>query len=140
MSFGRQIGASILILLILLGSLGIALDIHYCRGEVKNVSLFSDSNGCSMESESNLLCEPISAEEEIGRNKCCSNDGFFYRSTTESSGSVILIPHSSEQIIDSKYSDQITLTSLGLTVSEICFDPPPNLFKVERTAIQQFLI
>lgn len=80
----RRLGAILLLIPVLVGSMGFSIDIHYCKGEVKSFKIYGDANAC-YEKKSEEVCSFNDYEAiSIQRNKCCSDAEIIYRSTFES--------------------------------------------------------
>jgi hypothetical protein len=97
----QKIGALLLIPVILFSSFGFTINVHYCKGEIKNVSFFVEAEACDMASMSNQIdanlppCHQKKLNElkkkiEDSNNKdghiestCCHNQTFVFESNQE---------------------------------------------------------
>jgi len=97
----QKIGALFFIPVILFSSFGFAIDVHYCKGEVKSVALFGDAAPCEMGNQSDQQekdlppCHRNKIKELKNKNKksaaqngemnsiCCYNQTFSYASNQE---------------------------------------------------------
>ena len=79
--------ALVLLFVIVGTSSGVALNVHYCQGNVKSLSLFVKAKACSSLEETepapNIAkpCEP-DGHSEIGQTQCCVDNSFFCKFRT----------------------------------------------------------
>lgn len=64
------------ILLILMSTIGLALDIHYCKGEVKSIGIFASAEKCCIDEEP-AHCED-NTETHIAKKSCCENTAYYF--------------------------------------------------------------
>jgi hypothetical protein len=60
-----------------MSSIGISLDIHFCRGNIKSIGVFAAAEKCSEEVEI-TSCDNHS-DSDFSKTPCCSNEQFFYQ-------------------------------------------------------------
>ena len=73
----RQLFVSVLLGLYCLSAIGVPLHLHYCRGELQNISLFVRSGCAEMpEAQAHKCCNELPAQcaTEHAKNHCCDND------------------------------------------------------------------
>ena len=74
-SLGKNISAFLLSCLVLLSSMSIAIDQHFCGDEVIDVSYFGKANHCGMEEVSSNSSIP-----SLKRDHCCKDEITFFES------------------------------------------------------------
>ena len=81
MVYSRKIGLQVLSvslsLLVMLSSIGLSLDIHFCQGNIKSIGVFAAAEKCGEELEI-TKCDNHS-NSDISRTPCCSNEQYFYQ-------------------------------------------------------------
>jgi hypothetical protein len=68
----HKIFAISLAFLLLFSSSGLAMDMHYCKGELKSISFFGTVKSCHLQPEL-PPCHKTQKEEKEHQNECCEN-------------------------------------------------------------------
>lgn len=68
---------------LLIGSIGISLDLHLCQGKVKTYSLIGEAKTCG-EMDKNTFCEKAADTPTFTRKKCCTDASLYAKSTVVS--------------------------------------------------------
>jgi len=81
------------VLLLLVSTIGIVVDVHYCQGHIESFGIFTEAEACSPD-EDKALCY---AEAPLGISKlpCCTNGQFFLQNLIEN-GERDIIPSNSQ--------------------------------------------
>lgn len=77
---------------------GISLNVHFCKGKVKNFAFFTEAEACAKGTTTTQepTCRSVSKCDNhsgVSRTQCCLDEAFFYKLSTEShsgSPSVVL--------------------------------------------------
>ena len=133
-SLGKNISAFLLSCLVLLSSMSIAIDQHFCGDEVIDVSYFGKANHCGMEEVSSNSSIP-----SLKRDHCCKDEITFFESflyNTEKSLS--LYDSEPNTLFLHTHFNFHNTTSLKIE----CFNDfsPPDINKDIRVLYQNFLI
>lgn len=67
----RQLGAFIIILIIIIGSVNITINQHLCNGEIESTALFVDAQPCEHAFENDALPP---CHKKANKKKCCSTN------------------------------------------------------------------
>ncbi|WP_347158657.1 HYC_CC_PP family protein [Pontibacter chitinilyticus] len=75
MKLYRQIILLTLTLLVLVSSTGMAVGLHYCGGEVADVTFFGNKAACPMEQEQQASLPPCHTPQKhhLAKKSCCEN-------------------------------------------------------------------
>ena len=97
----QEIGAVLLIPVILFSSFGFTIDVHYCNGEVKSIGFLSEAEACDMGGLANEIFESLppchqkklkeqnekikNTQHKNGdlKSNCCHNHTFIFESNQE---------------------------------------------------------
>ena len=64
--------------LLLVSSVGVAVDVHFCQDRVKSIGIFADAPVCDMEDSPSSSCDDHRSPGEAHiDSRCCSNLHFF---------------------------------------------------------------
>jgi len=113
----QKIGALLLIPVILFSSFGFTINVHYCKGELKNYALFVEAEDCDMANSSNETdetlppCHQKKLKEQLEKNSrsensnglikdnCCHNETFIFESNQEVEESASEITSTNLQLV-----------------------------------------
>lgn len=71
----KRVTSILLAALMLISTIGISVDIHYCGGKIKSVGIFAPAEKCKAEMQE-TGCKP-EVEKGIQSTPCCANKQFF---------------------------------------------------------------
>ena len=133
--------AGITAILVLAGSVGIAIDVHFCHDTVKSIGVYTLADDCSsVDSEiTHLPYEMCEDGLSLTDNGCCHNESFLNKISTEAA-----IQNSNNQIQDSKYTESIwQISKIAFTLCNYGFVDLAEyvpLPKNRQVLFQSFLI
>ena len=107
MAYLKTIASLLLSGLLLVASTGIVLQKHYCQGDLKGVSLFSEVKTCSEKMEPHQpTCHEMAAtpachqsETPDTHNGCCENDTEYFQSDDYTQPAQLLLDHSGPWVV-----------------------------------------
>ena len=67
-----KISSVLLAFLMLFSSVGFSINVHFCKGEIENISIMGSNSTCNMENNFHKKC----SKENISKEKCCVNKSF----------------------------------------------------------------
>lgn len=116
-----QVLALLLAALTFTASVGLAVDIHFCKNTIKNVSFFGVAENCmaSVDNEAARVCSNPSkvqpaAQTQVSKTPCCSNHTFFSKVDIASQHQTAVQQHSNFSIISA-----LIPSTIGITVYNI---------------------
>ena len=65
----------------LFSSIGLSLEFHFCRHELKSIGLFTEANQCGIQTATSKVCydDNCCNESILKKTGCCENTSFFGR-------------------------------------------------------------
>lgn len=139
-----------LVLLFLFGfqSIGMSIDVHYCKGEIQSYSFFGKAEPCEMASDENDLhpcckmrLKKRSSENGIitKNNSCCSNEMMHIELDDDFEvEQKVIIQESEDLMLDVRAMNySMTLSEKEIILSN---SDPPNITSNRLILFQSFLI
>jgi hypothetical protein len=82
-----RIISAVLAFLMLSTSIGYAVDIHYCQGQIKSLSVFGDAKGCDEIMSAAMSCAHRDRTDTdaytLEMQGCCDNGNFYFSSDVD---------------------------------------------------------
>ena len=138
----KRLFSATLAFIVLVTSVGIALDFHMCQGELKSIGVFEEAIACSnMEFNSSCDSPSKSQNDALSPEPCCKNSQFFSKLNIEKSEQAVFeLKHQNLLALnfESRVDGNVFLSKIAFQAIPL-FRPPP-IEKDFSTLFQTFLI
>jgi len=130
----------------LVTSTGIAIDMHFCKGSFKSVSVFGKAAGCVEMLTDTVVNDCINHNKEtsplLAKKKCCSNSAVFCMVDAATNQCVIVTKHLQKCTQLSYFIDRTSLSVKNTHISYGLYTKPPLIINVKdyRNLYQTFRI
>ena len=133
-------------LLVLVSSIGLNVDLHYCSGQLKSISFIGKAKSCHQKSMQDCpLHQKMMADEGVAdfdAKNCCANKKVYLQPDFEKNAPAIdlLIPIEFQQLIPGFIAVFSIQPSVHHPVATYSDYRPPNISRAIYVLIQSFLI